>query len=119
MTLHNTYATANTPKVSNVSAADQAVATACAFLFRALGAAVGLSLVGMRLRSSLNPQEAERIIEGIAQSLEFIKDLSPELQKVVRNCYGVGIQAGFGMCVALLACAAFSTFWWREKKLER
>lgn len=114
-------------QVSNVSAADQAVATACAFLFRSLGAAVGVSLVGtliqnvlrMKLRASLEPQEADRIAEGIAQSFDFIKGLPPSLRSAVRDCYGVGIQAGFAMCVALLACSALSVFWWREKKLSR
>lgn len=114
-------------QVSNVSAADQAVATACAFLFRSLGAAVGVSLVGtliqnvlrMRLRASLEPQEADRIAEGIAQSFDFIEGLPPSLRAAVRDCYGAGIQAGFTMCVALLACSALSVFWWREKKLSR
>ena len=113
-------------KVSNVSAADQAVSTACAFLFRSLGAAVGVSLVGtliqnvlrMRLRASLDPQQADRIVEGIAQSLDFIKDLPPSLATTVRDCYGVGIQAGFAMCVALLACSTLSVIWWRERKLS-
>ena len=103
------------------------MATACAFLFRSLGAAVGVSLVGtliqnvlrMRLRASLDPQEADRIVEGIAQSLGFIKDLPPSLRAAVRDCYSTGIQAGFAMCVALLACSTLSVFWWREKKLSR
>lgn len=113
--------------ISNVSAADQAVATACSFLFRSLGAAVGVSLVGtliqnvlrMRLRASLEPQEADQIIAGIAQSLEFIKDLPPSLGAIVRDCYSAGIQAGFAMCVALLAMSSLSVFWWREKKLSK
>ncbi|CAD6572295.1 MAG: hypothetical protein ASARMPREDX12_005098 [Alectoria sarmentosa] len=112
--------------ISNVSAADQAVATACSFLFRSLGAAVGVSLVGnliqnvlrMRLRASLEPQEADRIIAGIAQSFEFIARLPPALRATVRDCYSAGIQAGFAMCVALLAVSTLSVFWWREKRLS-
>lgn len=114
-------------QVSNVSDADQAVATACSFLFRSLGAAVGVCLVGvliqnvlqMRLRASLEPEEADRIIAGIAQSFEFIKDLPPVLREAVRNCYAHGIQAGFAMCLAFLAVTTISIFWWREKKLSR
>lgn len=121
------HSIANRGEVSNVSAADQAVATACSFLFRSLGAAVGVSLVGtliqnvlrMRLRASLENQEADRIISGIAQSLEFIKDLPPSLRAVVRDCYSAGIQAGFAMCVALLVMSTLSVFWWREKKLSK
>ena len=72
----------------------------------------------MRLRASLEPQQADRIVEGIAQSLDFIKDLDPSIRATVRDCYGVGIQAGFALCVALLACSALSVVWWREKKLS-
>lgn len=111
--------------VSNVSAADQAVATACSFLFRSLGAAVGVYLVGLviqqvlgvKLRASLDPHEADQILDKIARSLDAIKDLRPELQTVVRECYGDGIQSGFVMCVALLVTAALSVIWWREKKM--
>lgn len=124
---NDVHSIANGPQVSNVSAADQAVATACAFLFRSLGAAVGVSLVGtliqnvlrMRLRASLEPREADQIIGGIAHSLDYIKDLPPALRAVVRDCYSAGIQAGFAMCVALLAISTLSVFWWREKKLSR
>lgn len=118
---------ANGPQVSNVSAVDQAVATACSFLFRSLGAAVGVCLVGvliqnvlrMRLHTSLEPEEADRILGGIAQSLEFIKELPPSLRATVRECYSAGIQAGFAMCLALLVVATLSVFWWREKKFSR
>lgn len=120
------YSIADVSEVSNVSAADQAVATACSFLFRSLGAAVGVSLIGtliqnvlrIRLRASLEPQEADRIIRGIAQSLEFIKELPPGPRAIVRDCYSAGIQAGFTSCVALLGIATLSVFWWREKKLS-
>lgn len=113
--------------ISNVSAADQAVATACSFLFRSLGAAVGVSLVGtliqsvlrMRLRASLEPHEADQIIRSFSQGLGFIKDLPPSVRAIVRDCYGAGIQAGFAMCVALLAVATLSVFWWRDKKLSK
>ena len=117
---------ADESEVSNVSAADQAVATACSFLFRSLGAAVGVSLVGnliqnvlrIRLRASLELQEADQIIRGIAQSLEFIKELPPGTRVIVQDCYSAGIQAGFTMCVAFLGIATLSVFWWREKKLS-
>ena len=123
---YNIYCIADGSEVSNVTAADQAVATACAFLFRSLGAAVGVSLVGnliqsvlrIRLRASLELQEADQIIRGIAQSLEFIKELPPGTRKIVQDCYSAGIQAGFTMCVVLLGLATLSVFWWREKKLS-
>ncbi|KAL8835446.1 MAG: hypothetical protein Q9170_003323 [Blastenia crenularia] len=111
--------------LSNVSAADQAVATACSFLFRSLGAAIGVSLVGLvidqilgvKLRTALDPQDADYILEEVKTSLDFIKSLSPELRATVRDCYSAGIQSGFATCSALLAIAAFCVIWWREKKM--
>ena len=73
----------------------------------------------MHLRASLEPHEADRITEGIALSLDFVKDLSPSLRAIVRDCYSAGIQAGFLMCLAFLAGSTLSVFWWREKKLLR
>ncbi|KAL8915348.1 MAG: hypothetical protein Q9171_000218 [Xanthocarpia ochracea] len=112
--------------ISNVSPADQAVATACSFLFRSLGAAVGVSLVGlviqqvlgMKLRARLDPDQAERILKKVARSLDFIKDLPPDLRSVVEGCYSDGIQSGFIMCVALLAVSTLSIVWWRGKKMS-
>ena len=111
--------------VSNVSAADQAVATACSFLFRSLGSAVGVSLVGVliqgvlktRLEASLSPEDADRILHDLAQSLDSIKELSPSLRDIVRDSYGGGIQAGFAMCMGFLVMCALSVVWWREKKI--
>ncbi|KAL8860980.1 MAG: hypothetical protein Q9178_002493 [Gyalolechia marmorata] len=112
--------------ISNVSPADQAVATACSFLFRSLGAAVGVSLVGlviqqvlgMKLRARLDPDQAEQILKKVGRSLDFIKDLPPDLRSVVEGCYSDGIQSGFIMCVALLAVSTLSIIWWREKKMS-
>lgn len=75
--------------------------------------------VQRRLRVSLEPEEADRIIEGIAQSLDFIKDLPPSLRMTVRDCYSRSIQTGFGLCLAFLVVSMISVFWWREKKLSR
>ncbi|KAI4180518.1 MAG: hypothetical protein L6R41_007198, partial [Letrouitia leprolyta] len=74
--------------LSNVAVVDQAVATASMFLFRSLGAAMGVSLVGLlidqvlsvKLRAALDPQDAGRILDKIKASLGFIKLLPPELQ---------------------------------------
>ncbi|CAL8576538.1 hypothetical protein XPA_002414 [Xanthoria parietina] len=113
--------------ISNVSSADQAVATACSFLFRSLGAAVGVSLVGLinqqvlstKLRARLDPDRADEIVKKVSRSLDFIKDLPPDLRTVVEGCYRDGIQSGFIMCVALLAVGTLSIVWWREKKMSK
>lgn len=113
--------------VSNVSAADQAVATACSFLFRSLGAAIGVSLVGLvidqvlglQLRAALDPDVAADLQNKIKDGLDFLKLLSPDLRATIRDCYSSGIQSGFGMCSALLAISALCVLWWREKKMVK
>ncbi|KAL8709196.1 MAG: hypothetical protein Q9220_006076 [cf. Caloplaca sp. 1 TL-2023] len=112
---------------SLIAITDQAVATACSFLFRSLGAAVGVSLVGiviqevvgMRLRASLDTKQANRILEEIARSLDLVKDLPDDLRIVVRNSYGDGVQGGFIMCGGFLAMSALSVIWWRERKMMK
>lgn len=71
------------------------------------------------LRARLEPEQAENLIKLIAQSLGYVRSLPLELQLVVRDSYAEGIQAGFAMCLALLAVAAVSVVWWREGKLDR
>lgn len=113
--------------VSNVSAADQAVATACSFLFRSLGAAIGVSLIGLvidqvlglQLRAALGPEVAADVQNKIKDGLDFLKDLPPDLRTTIRDCYGSGIQSGFVMCSALLAISALCVIWWREKKISK
>ncbi|KAI4183107.1 MAG: hypothetical protein LQ346_006409 [Caloplaca aetnensis] len=113
--------------ISNVSAADQAVATACSFLFRSLGAAIGVSLIGLvidqvlglQLRAALGPEVAADVQNKIKDGLDFLKDLPPDLRTTIRDCYGSGIQSGFVMCSALLAISALCVIWWREKKISK
>ncbi|KAL8849249.1 MAG: hypothetical protein Q9221_005779 [Calogaya cf. arnoldii] len=113
--------------ISNVSSADQAVATACSFLFRTLGAAVGVSLVGLviqqvlgiKLRERLYPDQANQIVDNVSRSLDFIKDLSPDLRVLVEACYRDAIQSGFIMCVALLGVGTLSIVWWKDKKMSK
>lgn len=114
--------------LSNVSVADQAIATACTYLFRSLGSVVGVSLgasiVQQELRASLRARlhsgrEAERIVEGVRQSLEFIEGLEPGVRKVVRGCYQEATNAAFGLSVVLLSCSLVCACFIREKKLSR
>ncbi|KAL9025148.1 MAG: hypothetical protein Q9196_005984 [Gyalolechia fulgens] len=113
------------PQVSNVAAADQAVATASSFLFRSLGSAIGVSLVGLvidqvlgaKIRAALDPQDADQILGKIKSSLDFIKLLRPELQIAVRESYSAALQSGFVMCSALLAISAFCVMLWRAKRM--
>ena len=104
--------------IANASPEDQAIATACSYLFRSLGSVVGLSLAAtviqqslrMQLRDRLgNVEDAESIVKSVRKSLEYVKSLSPEVQATVRQCYGRAITHGFILMFGLAFCATISS----------
>lgn len=114
--------------VSNATPEDQAVVTACSYLFRSLGSVIGLSLsstvvqqlLRSRLRDALrNSKDIDRIVDGVRQSLDFIKTLEPAVGHVVRNCYGWATNKGFAFMVAIVFFALLSSTFIRESKLNR
>ncbi|KAI9837878.1 MAG: hypothetical protein M1837_002698 [Sclerophora amabilis] len=114
--------------ISNADQADQAIATACSYLFRSLGSVVGLSLtaavVQHSLRVQLNEalgdnQNAEEIVKRVRESLDFIKSLEPDVRHLVTECYGGATRASFVLSMGIVACAMLSSFGIREKRLSR
>ena len=114
--------------IANADAKDQAIATACTYLFRSLGSVVGVSLaatvVQQRLRIGLSErlksgEEADRIVEGVRQSLDFIEGLEPGVRKVVRHCYQLATNAAFGMSVVIVCMAVVCACFIREKRLSK
>lgn len=112
--------------ISNASHADQAVATACSYLFRSLGSVFGVSvaatLVNQELRKRLalalgDGEEAAHIAERVRQSIEYIRSLAPDVARVVRRCYAQSTRAAFALEIALVAGAAVSAWFVREKRL--
>lgn len=108
--------------------ADQAIVTACSYLFRSLGSAVGVSLaaavVQQRLRGELarrlgDGEETERIVRGVRESLEFLEGLGPAVREVVRACYGAAVRAALALGVVVLVGAVVSGVFVRERKLSR
>ena len=102
--------------------------TACSYLFRSLGSVIGLSLSSTvvqqalrnRLRDALrDSKDIDRIVEGVRQSLDFIKTLDPPVAKVVRGCYGWSTNKGFAFMIGVVFFAMVSSFFIREKKLSR
>lgn len=114
--------------VSNASYEDQAVVTACSYLFRSLGSVIGLSLSSTvvqqllrdRLRSGLhNSKDIDTIVEGVRESLDFIKTLDPTTAKIVRDSYGWSTNKGFAFMVGVVFFALLSGCFIRESKLNR
>jgi predicted MFS family arabinose efflux permease len=107
---------------------DMAIVTACSYLFRSLGSAVGVSLgaalVQQRLRDQLakmlgDGEETEEIVRGVRESLEYLEKLSPEVREVVRQCYKKAVSASFGLAGLVLVASVISAMFIRERKLSR
>ncbi|KAF2837038.1 MFS multidrug transporter [Patellaria atrata CBS 101060] len=114
--------------IANSSREDQAIATACSYLFRSLGSVVGVSLsatvTNQVLRSQLKSQlrgnaDAGKIAENVRQSLDYFKALEPSLKAVVADCYARGLRSAFALQMALVCGAAVSAWFVREQKLSR
>ena len=114
--------------VSATTYADQAVATACSYLFRSLGSVVGVSLsatmVQQVLRASLadvlhDGQDAEEITRRVRESLSYIKTLEPEVRDLVRESYGKATRASFVMNLCMVSGAMIAAFFIRERRLSR
>ena len=104
--------------IANASTEDQAVATACSYLFRSLGSVVGLSLSATVVQQSLRTQlqeafkngtDAERVVKRIRESLDYVKTLDPEIENVVRRCYGQATRDGFALMLGLLSFAMLAS----------
>ncbi|KAF2140878.1 uncharacterized protein K452DRAFT_327201 [Aplosporella prunicola CBS 121167] len=114
--------------IANSAHSDQAVSTACSYLFRSLGSVFGVSvaatLVNQSLRARLETalgagDEAAHIAERVRQSIEYIRTLEPGVRELVRTCYAQSTRYAFALQIALVAGAAVSAWFVREKKLSR
>ena len=120
--------TCSTFLVSSVAPENQAVATACMFLFRSVGSAIGISFSGTVLqhflRASLrdnlsNNESTDHIIRHVLQSLDYIKQLDPHLQDLIRAAYNAAMRAAFSFQLGLFGASFLAVLWIREKYVER
>lgn len=73
-----------------------------------------------QLRFALrDSKDIDRIVEGVRQSLDYIKTLDPAVGRIVRGCYGAATNKGFAFMVAVVFFALVSSFFIRESKLSR
>jgi hypothetical protein len=117
-----------TRKVSNAAPEDQAVTTACSYLFRSLGSVVGVALsstiIQQSLRSNLKEalgsgKEADKVVQKVRRSLDAIKKLDPKIAELVRDCYEHAVINGFALMVGIVSLAVVSSIFVREKRLSR
>ncbi|CZT15559.1 related to transporter (major facilitator superfamily) [Ramularia collo-cygni] len=118
--------------IANASHEDQAIATACSYLFRSLGSVLGVSLsatvANNALRNSLASElpnlglpegEALEIADKVRESLAYLRNLEPNVRVVVEACYARSTTAAFSFQIVLVAGAAISAWFIREKSLSR
>ena len=113
--------------IANADARDQAVVTACSYLFRSLGSVLSLSLSATVVQQSLRAQlrevlpdgkEADKIVERVRQSLDYINELEPHMRELVRVCYQRATNAAFGLSVMIVCLALVSASFIRENRLS-
>ncbi|CAG8980409.1 hypothetical protein HYALB_00003974 [Hymenoscyphus albidus] len=113
--------------LANADPSDQAIATACTYLFRSLGCVTGVSIastvVQQRLRTTLredlNGRDVEEIVRRVRENLDFIKTLDPDVRVLVRGCYRAAVNSAFGAGIGIVCCALVASCFIREKKLSR
>ncbi|KAI9688999.1 MAG: hypothetical protein M1822_000736 [Bathelium mastoideum] len=114
--------------IANAAPEDQAIATACSYLFRSLGCTMGVSLsatVGNQvLRTQLasalkSGKDAAEIAERVRESLTYIQELEPAVRAIVRHCYARSVQSALVLQIGLVGCAFVSAWFIREKALSR
>lgn len=112
--------------ISQCDPGDQAIVTACSYLFRSLGSAVGVSLAATVMQARLRQQlamrlgegpEVDTIVEGVKQSLTYLDKLTPEVRALVVKCYEKSVSAAFGFSCVLVLGAVMSTCFMKEKRL--
>jgi predicted MFS family arabinose efflux permease len=117
---------ANSILVANASHADQAVATACSYLFRSLGSVFGVSMCAtafnQTLRKSLHvaldgDKDAAEIAERVREGLSYFRGLEPHLRDIVRECYSQATRAALGVGLAIVVWSAVFAWFIREKRL--
>lgn len=118
--------------IANASKEDQAIATACSYLFRSLGSVFGVAMsatvANATVRKNLTERlpllglpeaEALEIAERVRQSLAYLRELKPAVRAVVAECYSGGTSAAFGLQIGLVAGAAMSAWLIKEKALSK
>ncbi|KAI0971654.1 MFS multidrug transporter [Xylaria arbuscula] len=114
--------------IANATPENTAVVIACSYLFRSLGAAIGISVSMATLQQMLRVNLADKlggadrareIEEQVRLSLDYIRRLDPDVAAMVRKSYAIATQWSFLPVTAFLILAIVSSIFIRENKLDR
>ncbi|KAK7180133.1 hypothetical protein DPSP01_012283 [Paraphaeosphaeria sporulosa] len=114
--------------IANAKHKDQAVATACSYLFRSLGSVFGISMCATAFNQTLRKtletalsgdENAREIAERVRSSLAYFRNLEPELKEIVRECYSKSARAALAVSLGLVVGSAVFAWFIREKRLGK
>ncbi|KAL8972262.1 MAG: hypothetical protein Q9183_000643 [Haloplaca sp. 2 TL-2023] len=115
--------------VSVASPANQAVVTACVYLYRQLGATIGLALISVVFRRVLTSSLGQRLAQArdfglditelvrrVLESLDYLENLPVETRSVVEAAYCDACRAALIVCSGLAICAIIFAAFINEKR---
>lgn len=110
---------------------DQAIVTACVYLYRQLGTTIGLAIISLVFRRALAKSliqrlsnmpelrlDTEEVLKGVGRSLKYLDQLPLEGRIIVEAAYGDACVAVFIVCAALAICAVVSSFFINEERAK-
>ncbi|KAI5926603.1 MFS general substrate transporter [Camillea tinctor] len=108
---------------------DTPIAIACSYLFRSLGATIGISVTTATLQQALRSglehelggdrDRARAIEEAVRRSLDSVRELEPHLANIVRRCYAAATRAAFIPASVFAVLALVAAVCIKERKLGR
>jgi hypothetical protein len=114
--------------LANATVEDTAVVVATSYLFRALGSSIGVSAGSAILQQVLQTEliarlpdqgEAREVEEMVRQSLEYIKELPPNIAEQVRWSYQIATIWTLASSSMHFLLAFIFSFWVKERDLKR
>ncbi|KAH6628917.1 major facilitator superfamily protein [Chaetomium tenue] len=104
---------------------DQAVVTACVYLYRQLGATVGLAVISLVFRRVLaaalvrllgGGADVDEVVRHVLESLDYLQRLPAETRVVVEQAYGEACRAALLLCAGLAVCAIVCSCFIKEQR---
>ncbi|PFH57442.1 hypothetical protein XA68_15048 [Ophiocordyceps unilateralis] len=114
--------------LANAATEDSAVVVACSYLFRSLGASIGIAtssaVMQHVLRSQLfarlpSGEEARWIERRVRENLEIIRQLPPREAELVKSSYQDATIGAFTPTLIFSIICFVVTFWIKEKTLKK
>ncbi|RDA92122.1 hypothetical protein CP533_6094 [Ophiocordyceps camponoti-saundersi (nom. inval.)] len=114
--------------LANAAVEDSAVVVACSYLFRSLGASIGIGTSSAVMQHVLRSQLLARLSSGdearwierrVRENIDIIKQLPPREADLVKLSYQDATLGAFTPTLFFLTVCFFVTFWVKEKPLKK